>query len=77
MRTQDSKGSCFVFRSSSHGTPQVIVIFKERFQHELFSSVLSLAVASIAHGPGSYPIIIREATDNAALGTVRVVLHGC
>lgn len=55
----------------------MIVIFKGRFQHELFSSVLSLAVASIAHGPGSYPIIIREATDNAALGTARVVLHGC
>ena len=55
----------------------MIVIFKERFQHELFSSVLSLAVAIMAHGPGSYLIIIREATDNAALGTVRVVLHGC
>ena len=77
VRTQDSKGSCFVFRSSSHGTPWVIASFKEHFQHELFSSVLSLAVASTAHCPGSYPIIIGEATDNTALGTVRVVFLWC
>ena len=51
----------------------MIVSFKEHFQHALFSSVLSLAVASTAYGPGSYPIIIGEATDNTALGTVRVV----